>query len=321
MHGADLTHHLLAFAKRQSLAPEIVDVNKLLAAMAPLLRRSLGESLHVDFEHDDTLWPAKVDPVQLESAILNLSINARDAMGSDGKLTVTTCNCNRDTLDDQADPTLPGGDYVRICVSDTGDGMSEEIRKSAIEPFFTTKQDTDGSGLGLSMVYGFVQQSGGHMRLDSESGRGTRVTLFLPRSYIAEDRCSTPVIRTVDPSGRESVLVVDDNDDVRKSVVKLVAKLGYDVREAANGDAALRILESANVDLVFSDVKMPGMTGFELASHAREKHPETRIVLTSGFSEPPPIGEQPANVEFLPKPYNKRDLATKFRTTLDNEND
>lgn len=318
MRGADLTHHLLAFAKRQSLEPEIVIVNELLAGMQPLLRRSLGESLRVNFTCDESLWPAKVDPVQLESAILNLSINARDAMGSDGELTITTSNCSRNALDIQADPSLPCGDYVQICVMDNGDGMSELIRKSAVEPFFTTKQETDGSGLGLSMVYGFVQQSGGHMRLESESGHGTRVMLYLPRSTAVADRSSTRTQQTEAPSGRESVLVVDDNDDVRKSVARLVAKLGYEVQEAANGDAALRILESSEVDLVFSDVRMPGMTGFELASRTRKRHPETRVILTSGFSEQPPANEQADNIDILPKPYNKRELATRFRAALEN---
>ncbi len=321
MHGADLTYRLLAFAKRQPLEPKVIDVAGLLVDIEPLLRRSLGASMKINIEGDRDLWLASVDPAQLESAVLNLAINARDAMGSDGLLTISTCNFDATVEGLAADPTLPLGEHVRVRVSDTGSGMTEEIRKTAIEPFFSTKSGTDGSGLGLSMVYGFVEQSGGHMRLNSQAGHGTCVTLYLPRAAATDVRDGKTADATTNPRGNETVLVVDDNNDVRKSVAALVSTLGYDVLEACDGSSALQQMNATHVDLLFSDVKMPGMSGFELATTTRQRYPHIRTMLTSGFTEEPtaPCGEdEVADFAFLPKPYSKNDLATKLRVILDN---
>ncbi len=323
MHGADLTHRLLAFAKRQPLEPKIIDINGLVGGMETLLRRSLGESLRVTLDAERGLWLAKVDPVQLESAILNLAINARDAMGSEGELIISTANYRHRLRSPSGDASLPAGEYVRVRVTDTGAGMSEDVRKAAIEPFFTTKPDADGSGLGLSMVYGFVQQSGGHMRLDSRAGKGTRVTLYLPRS---RDRSAavTPIDKAVSAApNNETVLVVDDNDGVRRSVANLIGKLGYTVVEATDGDTALKVMESCPVDILFSDVSMPGLSGYELAQIARDRFPDVRTLLTSGFAgEPTTTSERPVgHCGFLPKPYSKHELAKKLRAILEHHNE
>lgn len=323
MHGADLTHRLLAFAKRQPLEPKVIDVNELLGGMETLLRRSLGEQLSIDIEGPDDLWLAKVDPVQLESAILNLAINARDAMGTAGQLLISASNFDYQEHGATPDSSLPIGEYVRISVTDNGSGMTEEIRKKAIEPFVSTKEDTDGSGLGLSMVYGFVQQSGGHLRLDSQSGQGTCIMLYLPRSDEMEIADSHFNMLTEDPVGSETVLVVDDNNAVRHSVSRLVSKLGYEVIDAPDGATALRIMDSLHVDLLFSDIKMPGMSGFELAATTRERHPTIHVMLTSGFTEEPAAFSRNdlPDYDFLHKPYDKHRLATKIRANLDQNNE
>ena len=214
---------------------------------------------------------------------------------------------------------IPPGAYIRICVSDNGSGMTKAIRESAMEPFFSTKPESIGSGLGLSMVKEFVSQSGGQLRLESKSGVGTRVSLYLPRSDDTRLRASTSNTAMADMTGDETVLVVDDCDDVRRSVSAVVSSLGYKVLRAASGEAALRLMRSESVDLLFSDIRMPGMTGFELASLVQDRHPEIRILLTSGFTDHPvgPDGAYVEGFDFIPKPYRKQNLAERIRSVLD----
>ncbi len=323
MRGADLAHRLLNFTKRQPLDPSATNIDSLVQGMEPLLCRSLGESLSVRIQTSDSTWSAKVDPVQLESAILNLAINARDAMGNDGELEVSVSNCCYAAEDTSTENAIPPGAYIRICVSDNGSGMAEATRKAAMEPFFSTKPESEGSGLGLSMVNEFVRQSGGQLRLESTAGIGTRVSLFLPRADNAELRVSPSSTVPRAQTGDETILVVDDCDNVRKSVSAVVSNLGYTVRQASSGKSALQVLSSERVDLMLSDINMPGMTGLQLADSVRKLHPHVSIVLTSGFTEKAsaPAGEEVAHDGFLPKPYTKQDLAETLRETLDYEND
>lgn len=317
MQGADLTRRLLAFAKRQPLEPKVVDVSKLLDAMDPLLYRSLGKLVNIEMDLADDLWLAKVDPAQLESAILNLAINSRDAMDGEGLLQIRTKNCAYGASGLREDPVLIAGEYVCISVEDNGSGMSEEVRKAAVEPFFSTKQDRNGSGLGLSMVYGFVQQSGGHIRLDSREGEGTCIDLYLPRSTELESSETEMNGAAKVTGGAETVLVVDDNRDVRGAAAAILVNLGYDVVEAASGEEALEVLGKQSIDLLFSDIKMPRMSGLELAEQVRGRNPDTQILLTSGYSDEAPSGDKARSFEFLRKPYSRQDLALRLRTILD----
>ncbi|MGI9272949.1 MAG: PAS domain S-box protein [Woeseiaceae bacterium] len=322
MRGADLTRRLLAFARQQSLEPRVISVNKLLSGMEPLLRRSLGKPLTVDIEYADDLWLSKVDPTQLESAILNLAINSRDAMQGEGRLAIKSRNSQLRSDSLPTGSVSESGEYVCISVEDDGCGMTEEVRKSAIEPFFSTKETGSGSGLGLSMVYGFVQQSGGHLLLDSEHENGTRIELYLPRTRESESRYSYANSEGDLPGGKETVLVVDDNAAVRNSAVATLMRLGYDVLSASNGPEALDVLKTSDVDMLFSDLKMPKMTGYELAANAQAAHPQLRVLLTSGFSDSSDLfsGDAEHHPEFIPKPYTKHELANKFRTILDDRN-
>jgi len=321
MQGADLTRRLLAFARRQPLEPKVIDVGKLLFAMDPLLHRSLGKLMNIRMELADDLWLSKVDPAQLESAILNLAINSRDAMDGEGLLTIRTKNCAYGASGLREDPVLIAGEYVCISVEDYGCGMSEEIRKAAVEPFFSTKDDKNSSGLGLSMVYGFVQQSGGHISLDSREAEGTRIDLYLPRSSELETSVEGLNGSAATPTGSEKILIVDDNSDVRRSAATILSKLGYETLEAPSGSEALEVLGAGPVDLVFSDIKMPEMSGLELAEKVRSQTPATEILLTSGFSDQSPPGDKARSFEFLRKPYSRHELATRLRSILDNRND
>lgn len=317
--GAKLAAQLLAFARRQPLEPRPVDLSRLLAGMDDLLRRALGETVHAAIHAGPGLWPALIDPAQLENVILNLAVNARDAMAGSGSLTIGLENA---VLDVHAATRLPDatpGDYVMLSVADTGCGMAPEVLERVFEPFFTTKPDGQGTGLGLSMVYGFMRQSGGCVTIDSRAGQGTVVRLLLPRAAtVAEDgpvAGTGPVV-----GGCETILVVEDDPDVRATVVDLLTDLGYRVLKAPDAQSALSIIETGvPIDLLFTDVVMPGpLRSTELARRAQEIHPGLAVLFTSGYTDGAIVhgGRLDPGVSLLSKPYNREDLARHLRRML-----
>ncbi|MFW5681235.1 MAG: response regulator, partial [Pseudomonadota bacterium] len=319
--GAQLTSRLLAFARRQPLQPRAVDVDDLLRSLDALLRRTLPETIDIQLSRADGTWAAHVDPGQLEAAILNLAINARDAMPGGGSLTIETANAVLDADYARIQPESQPGAYVALTVTDTGSGMTPDVAARAFDPFFTTKPVGKGSGLGLSMVYGFAKQSGGHARLYSEPGVGTAVRLYLPRDEAAGRTDAAPTDAALVPRGDEHVLVVEDDDLVRAHVQTQLRTLGYRVTTAADAPAALRLMEQTDdVDLLFTDVVMPGgMNGADLAREAQRRWPGLKVLFTSGYTENAIVhhGRLDAGVELLSKPYRRADLARKLRHVLD----
>ena len=320
--GSELAKRLLAFARRQPLAPKTVDVNRLVAELQGLLQQTLGEHIEVRVAADPQLLPAHADAGQLETAILNLAINARDAMPEGGRLTIETRNVKLEDgfLAAAGDP--PPGDYVMLAVGDTGTGMTPEVKARAFDPFFTTKDFGKGSGLGLSMVYGFVRQSGGYVTLYSEHGLGTTVKMHFPPAAGAAPGDGDAPASADEPRGSETVLLVEDDAMVRRHVEALLAALGYRTVVAENGAAALAVLGGGErIDLVFTDMVMPGgMSGRDLAAAARRMRPGIRILFTSGYTDELFAASAPApepGTNFLAKPYRRRDLAAKLRATLD----
>jgi PAS domain S-box-containing protein len=315
LKGSELTKQLLAFSRRQTLDPRVVDLNGLVKGMAPLWRRTLGETVTVKLALTDDLWRTKLDPVQMESSLLNLVINARDAMPEGGVLTVETTN----TTVDPDNPELPPGDYAVVAVSDTGSGIPAELLAKVVEPFFTTKGVGQGSGLGLSMIYGFAKQSGGQLRIYSEVDHGTTVRLYLPRSEEAVEAAKAPAAGPVKGRG-ERVLVVEDNTDVRRVAVRQLTELGYQVLEADNGAAGLEALAADHgVDLVFSDIVMPGgMTGIEMIAAARETRPDLKALFTTGFTSAATANNSRVTGAdmVISKPYRVTELAAKLREAL-----
>ena len=319
--GADLTKHLLAFARRQPLQPRSVDINGLVVDTARLLRRTLGEQIEIEsmLAHDSA--PAMIDPSQLSTAILNLALNARDAMPNGGKLTLETKNVLLDAAYARMNPEVVPGNYVMIAVSDTGEGIPANLLDKVFEPFFTTKDVGKGVGLGLSMVYGFVKQSNGHIVLDSELGRGTKVMLFLPRAAAVAAAAAPPERRQPEMRGaQEIVLVVEDDKLVRSYVLTQIESLGYTTLSAKNGPEALAVLDSgAPVDLLFTDVIMPGaMNGRDLATEAEKRRPGLRVLFTSGYTENAidQDGKLEQGILFLGKPYSRAQLARMLRVAL-----
>lgn len=312
--GAQLASRLLAFGRRQPLNPKPVDLNALVRSMVDLLRRSLGEMVQIDPRLGAAVPAVMADPGQIENALLNLAINARDAMPEGGRLTIET-----ELVTVAGDPgELRPGRYVRLTVSDNGIGMPPEVRQRAFEPFFTTKAAGVGSGLGLSMVYGFVKQSGGHVELHSTPGQGTGIVVYLP---VRDEDPAVPVEAAPDaagvPAGGALVLVVEDDARVRRVAVRRLSALGYRIVEADSGPAALAVLDAGEpVDILFSDVVMAGgMTGFELANRVRERRPDLQVVLTSGYTDPAMIkdGQMPAGARWLAKPYSLDALEAALR--------
>ncbi len=317
-HGADLISQLLAFSRTQALRPEDLDLNQVIGETTKLLGRTLGETVDIQIEAARPLWFVFCDPVQLRNALVNLSINARDAMPDGGTLTIATCNSQVDPGDLDPRSELPPGDYVRLSVTDTGTGMSPDILSRVFDPFFTTKEVGKGSGLGLSMVYGFVKQSGGHVEIDSEEGIGTSVRLYLPRALTADIDDELPLLeRAVDTVDSGTVLVVEDDPHVRDTSVAVLEALGYDCLEAEDGHSALRVLEQRpEITLLFSDVIMPGgMTGPQLARQARARWPDLKILLTSGYARNaiPQNTDFDDGIELLPKPYDCVELSEALR--------
>ena len=319
--GAALTQRLLAFGRRQPLLPESIDLNAVVQGMDELLRRTLGEHIEIRTILSADLHSANADRAQLETAILNLALNARDAMSNGGKLIIESANIQLDADYAATRPEVTAGPYVMLSITDTGAGMPPEVRDRAFEPFFTTKDVGKGSGLGLSMVYGFAKQSRGHVSLYSEVGHGTTVKLYLPEADVEAVRATSPARTAPAPTGNETVLVVEDDRDVRDYVVRLLKTLGYNVAEAATGPDALRWLEAGTpVDLVFTDLVMPdGMTGMDLAAAALKSRPELRIMYTSGYSEEAAVhgGKLQPGVRLLRKPYRKDDLARAVRAAIE----
>jgi PAS domain S-box-containing protein len=320
--GAALTHRLLAFSRQQTLMAQRVDLNRLIRDMDELVRRTLGEHVEIELKLAADLWPALADSGQVENSLLNLAINARDAMPDGGKLTIETTNIHLDDDYASSNAEVAPGDYVMLAVTDTGTGMPPDVLAHVFEPFFTTKEVGKGTGLGLSMIYGFAKQSGGHVKIYSEVGHGTTVRLYLPR-LSSTAATAEPSATAVAPrkGGGETILVVEDNPDVRRLVLRQLRDLGYAVIEAANGPQALQILESdAAIDLLFTDVVMPGgMTGRQLAEAAKGRRPNLRTLFTSGYTEDSilRLGKLDPGVRLLSKPYRKHELATRIREALD----
>lgn len=317
--GSALTRHLLAFARRQALDPRAVDVNRLITGMDGLIRRALGEHIAIRLMLAPDLWRALVDPAQLESALLNLCINARDAMPAGGTLTIETANVLLDRhYADRATEVTPGA-YVLVAVSDTGAGIAPEHLPHVFEPFFTTKEQGKGSGLGLSMVYGFVKQSQGHVTIYSEPGRGTTVKLYLPRTVEEVAGFETGIEGTW-LGGNETILLVEDDEAVRHFARQQLTSLGYQVLEAATGPEALEIVRAHDeVALLFTDIVMPGgMSGRELVEAARQVRPGLKVLYTSGYAENVIVhhGRLDPGVLLLSKPYRRTDLARKVREAL-----
>ncbi len=322
-HGAQLTERLLAYGRRQPLQPKLTDVGQLLGEMTPLLRRTLGETIRIRGRSDNDLWQVLVDPSQLQNAILNLAINARDAMPSGGRLAITAENAELDADYARMHPEVRVGRYVLIAITDTGTGMSKEVQERAFEPFFTTKEVGAGSGLGLSMVYGFVKQSGGHVTIYSEPGHGTTIRMYLPRAALAEETSESRAPETSMETFRgrgETVLLVEDEPRVRRMTVGRLQELGYQVLDAANGPAALALLDQyPQIDLLFTDMVMPGgMTGADLAEAVREARPGIKVLFTSGYAEPDVVRRgRAAEAGWLKKPYSTLELARTLREILD----
>ena len=320
LKGAQLTQQLLAFSRRQPLSPRTIAPNDLLGQMSAIWTRTLGGGVVVRLQTTPELWPARADPSQLEAALLNLVINARDAMDGRGVLTIETHNVRLGPDYAGDNPEVAPGDYAMISVSDTGCGMTPEVLAKVFEPFFTTKGVGKGSGLGLSMIYGFAKQSGGHVKIYSEPGHGATVRLFLPRA--AEGVRAAAQETTIPPrSAGEVVLLVEDNEQVRHVALRQLADLGYHVIEADNGEAALAVVErDPRVDLLFTDVVMPGgMTGMELVAAARARRPNLKVLYTTGFTEAAAAngGKFTGADVLLSKPYRRSELARKLREVLE----
>jgi signal transduction histidine kinase/ActR/RegA family two-component response regulator len=320
--AATLTHRLLAFSRQQPLSPQPIDANKFVAGMADLIRRTLGETISVETILAGGLWRTHADPSQLESTILNLAVNARDAMSNGGKLTIETSNASLDDSYSAAHVEVPAGQYVLVSVTDTGSGMTQDIIDKAFEPFFTTKIVGKGTGLGLSQVQGFVKQTGGHIKIYSEVGHGTAVKIYLPRFFgEATDVVDETSFEDM-PLGQrtEVVLVVEDEERMLRVSSEAFKELGYSVLQANSPTRALRIIdEHPEITLLFTDVVMPEMSGKVLADHAIGKLPHLKVLFTTGFSRNAVIHNNilDAGVNFLPKPFTVTQLAQKVRSVLD----
>jgi signal transduction histidine kinase/ActR/RegA family two-component response regulator len=326
--AAVLTARLLAFSRQQPLEPQALDANRLVAGMSELLRRTIGEHIEVETVLGGGLWHAFADPAQLENALINLAVNARDAMapnvlGGGGKLTIETANTHLDDLYAQQNAEVRPGQYVMISVSDTGTGMEPQVIERAFDPFFTTKKVGEGTGLGLSQVFGYVRQSGGHVKIYSEPGQGTAIKLYLPRhlgggATGGEERFLAEAMPMGAPE--RIILVVEDEEQVRQMTVDALRELGYTVVQAGNGDRALEQLAALpRVDLLFTDIVMPGMNGRELADKVRVARPATKILFTTGYTRNAVVhnGMLDAGVAFLAKPFTIDQLARKVAEVIE----
>ncbi|WLS05178.1 response regulator [Shinella oryzae] len=319
--GSKLASQLLAFGRRQALEPKVVNLGRLIRGLDDMLRRALGEGIEIETIVSGGLWNTLIDPAQAENALLNLAINARDAMGGHGKLTIEAGNASLDDAYAARHADVSPGQYVMLAVTDTGSGMSPEVMEQAFEPFFTTKPTGKGTGLGLSMVWGLVKQSGGHIKIYSELAEGTTIRIYLPRSKQVEDLAveidNGPVV-----GGTETVLVVEDDEAVRTTVIEMLTDLGYRVLRAVDAQTGLAVIESGvPIDLLFTDVVMPGpLRSDELARKARERLPDIAVLFTSGYTENAIVhgGRLDDGIELLSKPYTREAMARKIRNVLAN---
>ncbi|MCU1777373.1 MULTISPECIES: ATP-binding protein [unclassified Pseudomonas] len=317
--GAKLSSQLLAFARRQPLSPAVYNPQRIYAGLGELLQRALGETIHIDVQLPQDSWCINVDRNQLENALLNLAINARDAMQGEGVIRITGDNIILNPDDCAGKSVLPG-EYVRLAVTDIGVGMSSAVLARVFEPFFTTKREGHGTGLGLSMVFGFVRQSGGHVEVWSEEGKGTVVQMYFPRSLGAEDPDSHPVEAVPHAGGQETILVVEDNVDVRVTVVELLEQSGYTVLTAEDGDRAMQALQGGvQPDLIFTDVVMPGrVKSTDLADWARAQVPPVAVLFTSGHTRDILSSNHllSPDIHLLSKPYSPESLTQRVRSVL-----
>jgi signal transduction histidine kinase len=319
--AASLTQRLLAFSRQQPLAPQLLDANRLIAGMSDMLGRTLGEPIRIETVLAGGLWRTHADQSQLENAVLNLAVNARDAMPDGGKLTIETANCHLDDLYASQHAEVPAGQYVMVAVTDTGTGMPPEIVAKAFDPFFTTKPVDKGTGLGLSQVFGFVKQSGGHVKIYSEPGQGTTVRIYLPRHFGEEQLPEAPA-RGGNVAARpdETILVVEDDVRVRALTVAALVELGYRVLQAEAAAPALALLEQhPEVTLLFTDIVMPDTNGRKLADLAAKLRPDLRVLFTTGFTRNAVVhnGVLDHGVNFIAKPFTIDQLAEKVRSVLD----
>ncbi len=320
VRGASLTRHLLAFARRQPLEPRPVNLNRLVADLVnSMLRRTLGEEIDIQAVESGGLWPAFADPAQVENAVLNLALNARDAMPKGGRLTIEISNQMLDHHYARLNPEVEPGAYVMIAVTDTGTGMSPETISHAFEPFYSTKEEGKGTGLGLSQVYGFAKQSKGHVKIYSELGQGTTVRLYLPRSQRAVNDDVSQASRDV-PRGNAVILVVEDDADVRRVVVAQLEELGYDILAAPDAESALDAFAKADgIDLLLTDVILPGrLRGKELATLVKRASPQTQVLFMSGYTENAIVhdGKLDEGVNLISKPFRREDIARKVAQVL-----
>ena len=315
-----ITKHLLAFSRKQPLDPQPLNINALIHGLADFLRRSLGETVTLEIIGAEGLWQAQADPVQLESAILNLAVNARDAMAGGGKLTIATENCVLDEKYCEQHDELVAGPYVRIAVSDTGAGMSKDVLERVFEPFFTTKKAGQGTGLGLSQVYGFAKQSNGHIEIDSEPGKGTTVSIYLPAlsADAAAEQSTEPDVAAANAA--PTILLVEDDHDVRAYLAEILRDLQYRVLEAHDADAALAMIDrnDVRVDLLLADLVLPGMNGGQLAEEVTARQPEAKVLLMTGYSPDAVAREWPTDpgIEVLYKPLTQDALEQTVRAIL-----
>jgi nitrogen-specific signal transduction histidine kinase len=318
--GAQLTQRMLAFARKQALQSRTLDLNEIVERMGAMLQRTLGEDIAVRISTTRGLWPAVADPSQLEDAILNLAVNARDAMPNGGRIVIETANVHLDDAYAAANVEVTPGDYAAVVITDSGTGMPQEVVERAFDPFFTTKDVGKGTGLGLSMVYGFVKQSRGHVKIYTELGHGTSIRIYLPRATMENAPVTdAPPKQEQKSSGGELILVVEDDAAVRRVAVTVLESLGYRVLQAGDGKSALEVLGRADrVDLLFTDLIMPnGMNGMELLEKARAIRPNLRALFTSGYSEEFLRGRSGDDgVPMVGKPYRRHRLAEAVRDAL-----
>ncbi|MCA0031845.1 CHASE3 domain-containing protein [Mesorhizobium sp. B263B2A] len=318
--AAKLTSRLLAFSRQQPLAPQIVDANRLVTGMSDLLRRALGEGIVIETVLAGGLWKTHADPSQIENAILNLAVNARDAMSEDGKLTIETANSHLDDGYAATHADVIPGQYVMIAVSDTGEGMSADVMARAFEPFFTTKPVNKGTGLGLSQVFGFVKQSGGHVKIYSERDQGTTVRIYLPRFFGPEEPAIPAERGDSTAKVTETILVVEDDAQVRAATTDAMRELGYEVIDVGSGQEALeKLAATPGIALLFTDIVMPVMNGRKLAEEAVARQPGLKVIFTTGFTRNAVVhnGVLDHDVNFLAKPFTIEQLAAKLREVLD----
>ena len=319
--AATLTHRLLAFARRQPLDPKPTNVNQLLRGMSDFFKRTLGENIDLEIVGGAGVWQVEVDPGQMEAAVLNLVINAKDAMADEGKLTIETSNAFVDETYSQQNAGIAVGQYVQVSVTDNGPGMSKDIQEKAFDPFFTTKEPGQGTGLGLSQVYGFVKQSGGHVKIYSEVGEGTTVKLYLPRAHVTSSTAEEADDRVIGSVGSETILVAEDEPEVRSYLVETLRDLNYNVYETPDAASALALFDEKpfNIDLLLTDIVMPGMNGRRLAEEFLSRQPSIKVLYMTGYSRNAIVhhGRLDPGVSLLQKPITQVTLARRVRELLD----